>query len=115
MSKPVFDDMFSLGGRRNRKSFFLYSLAVIAILCVVWIVAVAGDNVGFVIVAGLLTVAILISAVIVQAQRCRDFGWTGWAVLIVLIPVVGALFQIALWFIPGTDGTNRYGSDPVGK
>jgi uncharacterized membrane protein YhaH (DUF805 family) len=49
----------------------------------------------------------------VYTQRCRDFGWSGWAVLIMLVPVVGILFYLALFFIPGTHGPNRYGPDPL--
>ena len=46
------------------------------------------------------------------AQRCRDFGWTGWAALLCLLPYGGMAFTFALAFIPGTDGPNRYGPAP---
>lgn len=48
-----------------------------------------------------------------QAQRCRDTNRTGWAVLIPVIPVVGWIFAWALYFIPGTAGDNRYGSNSI--
>lgn len=139
MSKPVFQDLFTLSGRRNRKSYFLYLVAMLLFLSIVWgVVAGVVDagvvdggggqfadlqsgyghagsgEVGAVIIAGILTFLAAISGWIVAAQRCRDFGWTGWAVLITLLPAVGWLFGLALIFIPGTLGPNRYGPDPLG-
>lgn len=55
------------------------------------------------------------------AQRIRDFGLTGWLVLL-FIPVmildqyiyVGTLIaMIIILVIPGTQGDNRYGPDPL--
>lgn len=135
MSKPVFQDLFTFSGRRNRKSYFLYLVAMMVFLAILWgavVGAVDGGGarqfedlgagyghagpgtVGAVIVAGLLTFLAAISGWIVAAQRCRDFGWTGWAVLITLLPAIGWLFGLALIFIPGTLGPNRYGPDPLG-
>ena len=39
-------------------------------------------------------------------QRSHDFDTTGWLSLVVLIPLVNLIF----WFIPGTDGENRFGA-----
>jgi uncharacterized membrane protein YhaH (DUF805 family) len=50
---------------------------------------------------------------LVSAQRCRDFGWTGWSVLLSFLPVVGILFSLAIFFVPGNLGANRYGPDPI--
>lgn len=61
----------------------------------------------------LLWLPVVYSTCLVIAQRCRDFGWTGWAALIIAVPVINVFFLIALFFIPGTDGTNRYGPDPT--
>jgi uncharacterized membrane protein YhaH (DUF805 family) len=117
MSKPVFSDLFALQGRRNRKSYFLYALCIAVILIVVWGIAVAitssAQSSVPMIVAYIISVILGISVWIVGAQRCRDFGWTGWAILLTLIPFVGAIFAIAILFVPGTQGPNRFGSDPL--
>ena len=54
-----------------------------------------------------------VSAWAVAAQRCRDFGWTGWAVLISLLLYIGTLFSIVIIFIPGNLGENQYWEDPL--
>jgi uncharacterized membrane protein YhaH (DUF805 family) len=119
MSKPVFSNLFTFSGRRNRKSYFLYSLLVFVILTVVWVVGFVAtgdddDSVGIpIVVATIISVAIALSSWIVGAQRCRDFGWTGWSILITLIPIIGWLFPFVMLFVPGTAGPNRYGPDPL--
>ena len=118
MAKPVTEDLFSFQGRRNRQSYvFSWLMWVVAIL-IVWSVAavgfISGESYGLLIAAGLITVPIVLSSWATGGQRCRDFGWTGWAMLITLIPYIGWIWGIAIMFIPGTPGPNRYGPDPLG-
>lgn len=78
---------------------------------VITMMLVAFDpTLGF-IAAALLFVPVTVSSWAVGGQRCRDFGWTGWAVLLTMIPYIGLLFAVALMVIPGTVGDNRYGAD----
>jgi len=60
------------------------------------------------------TLVLGVSSWEVAAPRCRDFGWTGWAALITIVPYLGWAFALALYFIPGTLGYNRYGPDVAG-
>jgi uncharacterized membrane protein YhaH (DUF805 family) len=122
MSKPVFEDLFSFSGRRNRKSYFLYALAVFGLwllLAVGFIVPAANNSQSGVGLIAMLAVIIFIPTVIsswaVGGQRCRDFGWTAWAVLLTAIPYLGFAFAIAMMVIPGNVGDNRYGPDPLSK
>lgn len=55
-----------------------------------------------------VSVPYCVLTVLLTIQRCHDIGWTGWAVLLALIPLAGLLF----WFVPGTPGTNRFGAPP---
>ena len=110
LSKPVLEDLFTFSGRRNRKSYFLFTLMVLASIVVLTILAFL---VGFWIV--LLGLPIIVSSWAVSAQRCRDFGWTGWAVLITLIPYIGFIFSFAILFIPSNVGKNRYGDSEIGQ
>jgi uncharacterized membrane protein YhaH (DUF805 family) len=115
MSKPVTEDLFSFSGRRNRKSYILASLLLFAIILVVWCIAgavgYATNGYFMFIIAGILSIPAAIAGWALGSQRCRDFGWSGWAMLITLIPYVGWIFAIAIMFIPGTQGPNRYGPD----
>jgi uncharacterized membrane protein YhaH (DUF805 family) len=47
------------------------------------------------------------------AKRCHDRDRSGWFQLIILIPVLGALWLLVeLGFLRGTIGANRFGPDP---
>jgi len=115
MSKPVTEDLFSFSGRRNRKSYIFASLLIFAVILVVWciagIISYASNGYALFIVAGLISIPAAVAGWALGSQRCRDFGWSGWAMLITLIPYVGWIFAIAIMFIPGTQGPNRYGPD----
>jgi len=52
--------------------------------------------------------AILIVMVMLTIQRAHDFNSSGWLALLLIIPLVNLIF----WFIPGTDGENRFGLKP---
>lgn len=122
MSKPALDDLLTFSGRRNRKSYLVLSLLSMVVLGFMWFglaVMVAGSEGPGLIGGAAGVVALTFSAVVVianmiaAAQRCRDFGWTGWAILLTLMPVVGWMFALALYVLPGNPGPNRYGPDPL--
>jgi uncharacterized membrane protein YhaH (DUF805 family) len=119
MSKPVTEDLFSFSGRRNRKSYIFASLLIFAVIVLVWCVAgaisYASNGYALFIVAGLISIPAAVAGWALGSQRCRDFGWSGWAMLITLIPYVGWIFAIAIMFIPGTQGPNRYGPDMLSQ
>ena len=119
MSKPVFDDLLTFSGRRNRQSYALY-LVVASTLTLAALFPAAGlpqdsnrSEAAFAILSLCLLVPLTLSGLAVSAQRCRDFGWTGWAALLTLAPFAGVLFSLAILFVPGTAGANRYGPDPL--
>ncbi|WP_336763241.1 DUF805 domain-containing protein [Asaia sp. VD9] len=54
----------------------------------------------------LALIYVAIAQLSLSVRRCHDCGWSGWAVLITLIPFVGV---IVLMVVRGEDGENRYG------
>ena len=122
MSKPVFEDLFTLSGRRNRLSYILFQISI-------WIFFLVGSIIGItvgvtafdgsadgggavvVLILALAFLVVFISDLAVTAQRFRDIGFTGWATLLTLIPYVGFIVWIVLMLIPGTRGENKYGPD----
>ena len=123
MGQPVFSDLFAFSGRRNRQSFILFQIAIVGI----WLVVhtfILDTIVGIAMFVGLTPSIIIILLVgggmltsfwnlVVTAQRFRDMGWTGWAALLIFIPIVNLVCLIALIFVPGTRGANKYGPDPL--
>ena len=50
-----------------------------------------------------------------QVKRCHDRGFSGWWLLLGLIPLAGAIWQlVSLGILEGQEGPNVYGPDPRG-
>lgn len=132
IGKPVLRGWLSFSGRRNRLSYFLCML--------VWLGLVAATGLAFPFldtdfespVAGVIQILIMLILLVaffsLAAQRVQDVGWhggisTGLLLLLVFLSTVHetlALFSVigmgsfwlAILFMPGTRGDNRYGPDP---
>ena len=116
--------LFSLEGRIPRSTFWLY------ILVVGFVQLLVGFVVGFIInllppSGGILIVGfsayfalILVLTgfpwLALNVKRCHDTDLSGGFVLMNLIPVLGPIiYLVAIGFLPGTKGENRYGPDPI--
>lgn len=109
--------------RRNRLAYLSFNLLVLSIT-VLFAIAVyiastiSPDLIDF---KGLISGSdrwwvsglIALPHLVPMAQRCRDINLPGWAALLLLVPFLGEFFWLALFFIPGTRGPNRYGPDPL--
>ncbi len=105
--------IWSARGRVGRLRYLSYQgVAYLLMLVLAFVGGVAGamlQSPGLMV--GLMVVGFvpyLVLTVLLTIQRCHDMDWTGWASLLVLIPLVGLLF----WFVPGTPGANRFGGPP---
>jgi uncharacterized membrane protein YhaH (DUF805 family) len=101
--------MWSAQGRLGRLRYLAYMTGayILAIALVGGTIAVLGETAG-----GLVTIlAYVVAAVfviLVSIQRSHDMNWSGWTVLLQLIPIVGLIWV----FKPGTPGSNDYGAPP---
>lgn len=121
MSKPVFQDLFKLhNARRNRKSYILAFLLINLIGSSY--LSVFHELKEIVSMKTLATVVLLtlplllctaLTQIAITTQRLRDIGSPGWLASILLLPGISAILLIALCFIPGQKGKNRYGPDPL--
>jgi uncharacterized membrane protein YhaH (DUF805 family) len=102
--QPV--SLFSVAGRIGRARYILYTMGLP--LLVVFVVGLVGALLGpagaVLMIAGWIGVIVL--SFMLTVQRCHDFDASGWLAIVGLIPLVNLLF----WFIPGTDGPNRFGA-----
>jgi uncharacterized membrane protein YhaH (DUF805 family) len=124
-SHPALEDWFSTSIRRNRKSFMLAAVALVAFL--LGVVLVIGwfnpSRRTAMLVLSPFLIAGVVCTYFLAAQRIRDMGMTGWlALLQIPINMADAYLHgaaslaalIVLCTVPGTQGPNRYGPDPLG-
>ena len=94
--------LFSVSGRIGRIRYITYLMGLYILFAIIAFAAamVAGP------VAAVAWIAYVVIAFMLTIQRCHDFDTTGWLALLSLVPLVNLIF----WFIPGTEGGNRYGA-----
>ena len=58
---------------------------------------------------------IAVAVVILRAavSRFHDIGWSGWAVLLMFVPLVGVVAFLLLLVVPGQKRPNLHGEPPI--
>jgi hypothetical protein len=76
------------------------------------VLGIAIEGVGYGPLYGLYALAVLIPGLAVSVRRLHDVGKSGWMILIILIPIVGAIWFLVLMFTDSNPGENEYGANP---
>ena len=96
----------AVSGRIGRARYIAYGLGlqflILALAAVLG--GFLGDAAGVAIAAGWIVVMVL--WITLTIQRAHDFNASGWLAILGLVPLVNLIF----WFIPGTEGPNRFGA-----
>ena len=95
----------TFGGRASRPEFWWFILFQFLLSLVV----------GFIspILAGLVSLALLLPMLAAQSRRLHDVGKSGWMMLIGLIPLIGWLIILYWSVLAGETGANDYGAPPA--
>ncbi len=106
--------LFSFEGRINRKPYWMFILAVIAVNIVLAILSmVVGEKVGMILLI-LFGILVIWSALAIQAKRWHDRDKSAWWLLMNLVPVIGPIWVfVEAGCLQGTAGNNRFGPDPL--
>lgn len=111
---PEYGDLkpFSLQGRIGRLRYLAWSMVLsitaLGLLAAASATLVFSSLIGVPLVA-LVVIGFLVVSVQIGAQRLHDIGWSGWLLLLTLIPVVGSIFPLVMLAVPGSSGVNRFG------
>jgi len=108
--------IFSFEGRISRKQYWLFNLVFIVGLAITGVISVITmgepNDVAFV----LFILIIIWPMFAMQVKRWHDRDKSGWWVLIGIIPVLGPIWALVEnGFLAGTEGNNRFGSNPLKK
>lgn len=104
-------------GRARRKEFWMFTLfnIIFAVVAVVLdnVLGTASEGLGYGLIYGLYSLAVLIPSLAVTVRRLHDVGKSGWWILISLVPLVG-LWLLVLLATDSQPGENKYGLNPKG-
>jgi uncharacterized membrane protein YhaH (DUF805 family) len=98
--------LFAVSGRIGRARYIVYNIVVSLLLMFVAGAATAFLGDFGVAVLTVAYIAMFVISIMLTIQRSHDFNMSGWFSLLALVPLVNLMF----WFIPGTDGPNRFGA-----
>ena len=102
-------------GRIGRLRYLAWSLSLTLLGFAALLAAVAGyfitPAIGYLLGAVTVIAAVTVG-IMIGVQRLHDIGWSGWLLLLTLIPYLGSLFSLILMLMPGGKGANRYGAPP---
>ena len=103
-------------GRARRKEYWMFVLFQILILVAAIVLdRLLGTDMG---TGGggaiylLCSLGLLIPGLAVSVRRLHDVGKSGWFLLIIFIPLAGAIWLLVLQCTEGTHSDNQYGPDP---
>jgi uncharacterized membrane protein YhaH (DUF805 family) len=98
--------IFAVSGRIGRARYFVYSFVMSLLLMLVAGMVMAVDRTIGMAAVAVAYLAMIVISVMLTIQRSHDFNMSGWFSLLMLV----ALVNFICWFIPGTDGPNRFGA-----
>ncbi len=110
--KTAFSKYIVISGRARRAEYWFF-----AAFCLL-----GGIITGFVdgalfggaqITNAILVLAIIIPSITLQVRRLHDMDRSGWWALLILAPVVGSIVLMIWSAFKGTEGSNRFGADPL--
>lgn len=102
-------------GRARRKEYWyymlFYSLFIIA-TSIIDTIIFGTDMEGYGPLTIILSLGLFIPSIAVSVRRLHDIGKSGWMLLIILIPIVGAIWLLILAVKDSNSGENKYGINP---
>jgi uncharacterized membrane protein YhaH (DUF805 family) len=117
----VLNNYATFSGRARRNEFWFFALFNMIFA----IVAMGIDNVlGTTLKLGygvslpygyiylIYVLAVFIPGLSVSVRRLHDVGKSGWMYFIVLIPIIGAIWLLVLFFTDSQVGSNKWGENP---
>ena len=97
-------------GRARRKEYWLFVLFNTIIDLVLGVIEGLASGPG--ILASIYSLAVLIPSIAVSVRRLHDTDRSGWWLLIVLIPLIGAIVLLVFMAQDSQPGENQYGPNP---
>ena len=104
--------LFSFEGRINRAKYWAYTVPLALILTAgIMIDIFATQRVGAGYAISLFIT--LWTTISINIKRCHDRDKSGWFYLVALVPIVNIWYLVETGFLKGTEGSNKYGPNPL--
>lgn len=108
-------NVWGVEGRLGRMRYIAWSMVLMFAMTPAMLIGMLALQSSLVLGGLLMAVTGVVAAVMAiqfSVKRLHDIGWSGWLLLITLIPVLGSIFQFLIFVLPGSTSSNRYGAVP---
>jgi uncharacterized membrane protein YhaH (DUF805 family) len=120
--KSVFSQYVGFSGRARRSEYWWFVVFSILVNVVTTLLDnVLGTTMGSDdalynagIIGTIAGLALLLPSLALAVRRLHDTDRTGWWLLIVLVPFLGAIVLLVFFVLDSTPGANRFGPNPKG-
>jgi uncharacterized membrane protein YhaH (DUF805 family) len=114
-----FQKYATFAGRARRAEYWQFFIAIILILVALSIldglIGTFSMDAGAGLLSSLFGVAIILPSLALYVRRLHDVGWSGWWVLLFLVPFVSTVMFFVLGIKDSEVGDNRFGPSPKPK
>ncbi|VXB53639.1 conserved hypothetical protein; putative inner membrane protein [Burkholderia sp. 8Y] len=101
-------------GRARRSEYWYFQLFATIVWFFGFLIAqMTGHSAVAFPVAYILILVLILPNLAVTVRRLHDTDRSGWLYLVAFVPVVGNIVVLVWVCSRGTEGVNRYGSDPL--
>ena len=117
----------TFSGRASRKEYWGFVLFYISLFFFIVIADTIGGgferdatgdllmSVWAAVIIVILSILLFIPSLAVYVRRLHDTDHSAWWLFIGFIPIIGLIVLLYFLIIKGTEGTNRFGTDPLEK
>ncbi|WP_248321211.1 MULTISPECIES: DUF805 domain-containing protein [unclassified Caballeronia] len=104
----------TFNGRARRSEYWYFQLfaGIVAGVAMV-LMGMNEDSLAVISLVSIVVLALFVPSLAVTVRRLHDTGRSGWFYLVAFVPIVGGILVFIWTCSRGTDGVNRYGSDPL--
>ncbi|WP_067574969.1 DUF805 domain-containing protein [Nocardia acidivorans] len=116
--KSALAQYVSFDGRASRSEFWWFTLFYYGLFFAAGILSKALSGIGSSLVAtfgAVVLFSLFLPSVSVRVRRLHDAGYSGWYLLVALLPFLGGLILLGLSLQDGIPGPNPYGPDPKSR
>ena len=104
-------------GRASRSEYWLFVLLFLISYVIATILDISFDTfdeeAGIGTFGLIVLIALIVPSISCLVRRLHDTNRSGWWMLVNFVPLIGAIVLLVFTVTRGTEGDNRFGSDPL--
>ena len=102
---------FKISGRATSAEYWEFQLFILLVVLGLGIIAAVTEWNFILILAAIFYALVIIPSFCAQIRRLHDAGFSGWFVLLPLVPYVGGIALLVMTLLK-SDGDNKWGPNP---